>query len=127
MQYGCLGYIMRHEDYHNHALSNIYVQIARWCNQPGFYRNLSFWEFCYKNQTYWEKTTLGYKHDKPLKSYEEFIEDLHNGYYNEPNKICLPLKTACDFLDKFNEHKEELLEMYNYRLKYLKDPSLWAR
>ena len=106
MQYGCLGYIMRHEDYHNHELSNIYVQIARWCNQPGFYRNLSFWEFCYKNQTYWEKTTLGYKHDKPLKSYEEFQEDLKAGYYNAPNKICLPLKTACDFLDRFKEHKE---------------------
>lgn len=127
MQYGCLGYIMRHEDYHNHELSNIYVQIARWCNQPGFYRNLSFWEFCYKNQTYWEKTTLGYKHKKPLKSYEEFLEDLNNGYYDTPNKICLPLKTACDFLEKFKEHKEELLEMYRYRLKDLRDPSLWAR
>lgn len=127
MQYGCLGYIMRHEDYHNHPLNNIYVQLARWCNQPGFYRNLSFWEFCYKNQTYWEKTTLGYKHDKPLKSYEEFQEDLKAGYYDAPNKICLPLKTACDFLDKFEAHKEELLEMYNYRLKDLKDPSLWAR
>ena len=34
---------------------------------------------------------------------------------------------ACDFLEKFKEHKEELLEMYNYRLKDLKDPSLWAR
>ena len=127
MQYGCLGYIMRHEDYHNHPLNNIYVQLARWCNQPGFYRNLSFWEFCYKNQTYWEKSTLGYTHAKPLKTYEEFQEDLKAGYYNAPNKICLPLQTACDFLEKFKEHKEELLEMYNYRLKDLKDPSLWAR
>ena len=34
MSYGCLGYVMRHEDYKKHDLANIYVQIARWCNQP---------------------------------------------------------------------------------------------
>jgi len=127
MQYGCLPYIMRHEDYHNHPLSNIYVQIARWCNQPGFFRNLSFWDFCYKNQTYWEKSSLGYIHDKPQKTYDEFLEDLADGYYKEPNKITLPLKTALDFLEKYKEHKDELLEMFKYKLKDLKNPSLWAR
>ena len=59
MRYGCLPYIMRHEDYKKAPIANIYVQIARWCNQPGFFRNLSFWQFCYKNQTYWEEHTLG--------------------------------------------------------------------
>lgn len=126
MQYGCLGYIMRHEDYHNHPLSNIYVQIARWCNQPGFYRKMSFWEFCYKNQTYWEEHSLKIKVDKPIKSYEEFLQDHANGYYND-KKITRPLQTVLDFLDKFSEHKEELLEMFNYRLSDLKDPQLWAR
>lgn len=124
MQYGCLPYIMRHEDYHNHPLSNIYVQIARWCNQPGFFRNLSFWDFCYKNQTFWEKSTLGIT--TPPKTYEEFVEDYNNGYYSD-KKICLPLRTAIDFLEKFPEHKEELLEMYKYKLKDLKDPNLWKR
>lgn len=123
MQYGCFGYIMRHEDYHNHPMNNIYVQIARWCNQPAFFRNFSFWEFCYKNQTYYEKTTLKIT-SKPLKTYEEFMEDYKNGYYDD-KKICLPLKTAINFLEKYSEHKEELLEMYNYRLKDLKNPSLW--
>lgn len=80
MQYGCLGYIMRHEDYHNHELSNIYVQIARWCNQPAFYKKMSFWEFCYRNQTFWEEHTLGLN-VPPLKSYEEFLEDFKKGYY----------------------------------------------
>ena len=118
MQYGCLGYIMRHEDYHNHPLSNIYVQIARWCNQPGFYRNLSFWQFCYKNQTYWEEHTLGLQLKDKLKSYEDFLVDYNNGYYND-KKICLPLQTIISFLDKYSEHKKELLEMFNYRLKDL--------
>lgn len=31
MSYGCLGYVMRHADYENHRLGNIYTQIARWC------------------------------------------------------------------------------------------------
>ena len=126
MQYGCLGYIMRHEDYHNHPLNNIYVQIARWCNQPGFYRNLSFWEFCYKNQTYWEEHTLGLQVKDKVKSYENFLVDYKNGYY-EDKKICLPLKTVLNFLEKYSEHKEELLEMFNYKLKELVNPSLWNR
>ena len=79
MRYGCLPYIMRHEDYKKAPISNIYVQIARWCNQPGFYRNLSFWQFCYKNQTCWEEHTLGIAHDR-LKTYDEFIKDSNNRY-----------------------------------------------
>ena len=126
MQYGCLGYIMRHEDYHNHELSNIYVQIARWCNQPAFYKKMSFWEFCYRNQTFWEEHTLGLKIDKPLKSYEEFLEDYNNGYYND-KKICLPLKTVLLFLEKFNSHKTELLQMFNYRLRELENSDLWLK
>lgn len=93
MRYGCLPYIMRHEDYKKAPMPNIYVQIARWCNQPGFYRNLSFWQFCYKNQTYWEEHSLGLK-TSGLKSYEEFLIDYENGYYDEIG-LSTPLKDCC--------------------------------
>ena len=126
MQYGCFGYVMRHEDYHNHELSNIYVQLARWCNQPQFYRYMSFWEYCYRNQSFWEQKTLKRTDVPNLKSYEEFLEDRANGYYKDI-KICKPLNTLLEFLDKFPDHREELLEMFNYKLKELKDPSLWKR
>lgn len=125
MRYGCLGYIMRHEDYKKAPLPNIFVQIARWCNQPGFYRNLSFWEYCYKNQTYWEEHTLGIKHDR-LKSYEEFLKDLRNGYY-EDKKICLTLKTCHDFLESHKEHKKIFLSFFNMSFKQMINPSLWSR
>ena len=124
MQYGCLGYIMRHEDYHNHPLSNIYVQIARWCNQPQFYKKMSFWEFCYRNQTFWEEKTLKIDIKHPLKTYEGFLLDFNNGYYDD-KKLCRPLQTCLDFLEKFSDHKEELLEMFSYKMMELVDPHLW--
>lgn len=126
MQFGCFGYVMRHEDYHNHELSNIYVQLARWCNQPQFYRYMSFWEYCYRNQSFWEQRTLKRVDVPNIKSYEEFLVDYENGYYNDI-KICRTLQTLLDFLDRFDDHREELLEMFNYKLKDLKDPSLWKR
>lgn len=125
MRYGCLGYIMRHEDYKKSPLPNIYVQIARWCNQPGFYRNLSFWEYCYKNQTYWEEHRLGIKH-KRLKSYEEFLKDLNDGYYDD-KKICLTLKTCHDFLESHKNHKKLFLSFFNMSLKKMTNPTLWER
>lgn len=125
MRYGCLGYIMRHEDYKNSPMPNLYVQIARWCNQPGFYRNLSFWQFCYKNQTYWEEKTLGRKHDR-LKSYDEFIEDYKNGYFDEIT-MTTPLKTVFEFLNMFREHRKLFLRFFNLSFKQMIDPSLWER
>lgn len=126
MQYGCFGYVMRHADYLNHELSNIYVQIARWCNQPQFYRYMSFWEYCYRNQSFWEQKTR--KLDVPNQiSYEEFEERYKDGYYErDGNKLCKTMRTFVELLDKFPEHKTELLEMSHYKLKELVNPDLWA-
>lgn len=125
MRYGCLPYIMRHEDYKKAPIPNIYVQIARWCNQPGFFRNLSFWQFCYKNQTFWEEHTLGRKPTK-LKTYDEFLEDYNNGYYDEIG-ISTPLRTILDFLDQYKEHKKLFLSFFNMSFKQLINPVLWYR
>lgn len=125
MSYGCFGYVMRHEDYHNHDLSNIYVQIARWCNQPQFYRYMSFWEYCYRNQSYWEQNTL--RRDVPnIKSYDEFLADLKSGYYKDI-KICKTLKTCLAFIEKYKDRHKEVMEMFNYKLKQLEDPTLWTK
>jgi hypothetical protein len=125
MRYGCLGYIMRHEDYKQSPMPNIYVQIARWCNQPGFYRNLSFWQFCYKNQTYWEEHSLGIKHTR-LKTYEEFMQDYRNGYYEKVG-MSTPLKTVFDFLNRFSAHRSMFLKFFNMSFKSMTDSSLWHR
>lgn len=130
MTYGCVGYVMRHEDYHNAPISNFYVQIARWCNQQAFYKKMSFWEYCYRNQTYWEQHS-GFVVLKEIKSFHEFQRDYDNGYYNKEDsngkvrKICRTLQTALDVLDMFPEHYDEILEMFNYKMEDLINPDLW--
>lgn len=52
MKYGCLPYIMRYEYYKNSPWRTLYVQIARWCNQPQFFKKKSFRQFCEANQDY---------------------------------------------------------------------------
>lgn len=132
MQYGCVGYIMRHEDYHNSPIPNIYVQIARWCNQQAFYKKMSFWEYTYRNQTYWEQAA-GFEVPREIKSFEEFQRDYETGYYKREDsrrkvrKICRTLQTLLDVLDTYPEHRVELLEMFNYKMSELKDPNLWER
>lgn len=52
MKYGCLPYIMRYESYNDSPYREIYVALARWCNQPGIFKKMSFKEFCERNQDY---------------------------------------------------------------------------
>ena len=132
MQYGCIGYVMRHEDYHNSPNDNFYVQVARWCNQPAFYKKMSFWEYAYRNQTYWEQHA-GFEIQAERKPFEEFERDFQNGYYDREDargkvrKITRQLQTVLDVLEMFPQHREELLEMFNYKLENLRDPLLWER
>lgn len=49
MQYQCLPYIMRYESYKNSQFYGMYVNLARWCNQPNFFKKKSFREFCEAN------------------------------------------------------------------------------
>ena len=45
--------------------------------------------------------------------------------YGKVRKICKTLQTLLDTLKMFPRHREELLEMFNYKMFNLKDPSLW--
>jgi len=87
MEFGCLPYVMRHEDYKNAELRNIYVQIARWCNQPQFYKKLSFKEFVYRNQ-----------------------------YYTK-NGTCRTLITFLDFINTFKDREKEFLPYFDMKFE----------
>lgn len=54
-QYKCLPYIMRFQapdkaPWRTSENRDMYVSLARWCNQPSIFKRLSFREFCEKNQ-----------------------------------------------------------------------------
>ena len=125
MQYGCIGYVMRHEDYHNAPIANFYVQMARWCNQPAFYKKMSFWQYCYRNQSYWEQKML--KRQSPDQiSFDKFEQRLKEGFYERGKmKLCLPLKTLMAILELYPDHRKELLEMFNYKFSVLIDSKKW--
>lgn len=52
MEYGCLPYIMRFEAFHNSRFESLYTQVARWCNQPSFFKKMSFRQYCVRNEEY---------------------------------------------------------------------------
>lgn len=48
-RYQCLPYIMRYKDYIHSPFQGIYVNLARWCNQPSLFKKLTYREFCNKD------------------------------------------------------------------------------
>lgn len=46
MEYGCLPYVMRYKDFEISPYRGMYINIASWCNQPSFFRKMTFEEFC---------------------------------------------------------------------------------
>ena len=49
MQYKCIPYITRFEEYVKSPYKGMYINLARWCNQPSFFKKKSFREFCEAN------------------------------------------------------------------------------
>lgn len=45
MEYGCLPYVMRYKDYELSPYRGIYITASSWCNQPSFFRKMTFEEF----------------------------------------------------------------------------------
>ncbi|MDO4486952.1 MAG: hypothetical protein Q4C46_10240 [Bacillota bacterium] len=55
MEYQCLPYIMRYQNknespWKESKYRGMYVTMARWCNQPNFFKKKSFREYCEANQ-----------------------------------------------------------------------------
>lgn len=68
LKYGCLPYIMRHENYEKSPYRELFIQVARWCNQPRFLKKISFRQYCEACQRYHKSPGLGI----PYKAMTEF-------------------------------------------------------
>ncbi len=87
MIYGCLPYIMRYQDYKKSEFKSMYIQIARWCNQPQFIKKQSFRQFCEDNENYHKKHT------------------------KNPTKFCSCYQTMLDFESKHPEIAKEYFDL----------------
>lgn len=79
MRYNCLPYIMRHENYNNSPYRGTYVNLARWCNQPNFYKKKSYREFCETNQKYSKKLCAAMRY---LQEFENKYPEISKKYFD---------------------------------------------
>ena len=136
MRYGCLPYIMRHQYYQKSKYRGLYTQLARWCNQPQFFKKKSFAEFCIANQEY-------SKSNKNCASYQAYIDfkkdrpDIAKRFFDMRYDEMIATRTISSFgrlndtvpcifcenpgmLDKvFVSEKKTIIDYYSGRLDQL--------
>ncbi len=82
MRYGSIPYIMRYESYKTSKLKNIYIELARWCNQPNFFKKMSFREFCVANQNYKKDKSKNCSAYQALIDFEASYPDIAKKYFD---------------------------------------------
>lgn len=82
MKYDCIPYIMRYESYKFCRWRSLYVNIARWCNQPNFFKKKSFREFCEANQAYHKNRETLCSAYKAMTEFEREFPDIAARYFD---------------------------------------------
>lgn len=82
MEFGCLPYIMRYEDYKNSNFRGMYIQMARWCNQPQFFKKKSFRQFCEANQDYHKNPDTQCASYRAMLDFEKKYPDIAKKYFD---------------------------------------------
>lgn len=87
MRYRCLPYIMRYQNknetpWQNSKYRGMYITMARWCNQPSFFKKKSFRQYCEANQALVK--TKGYicSSMKALMDFEEEFPEIAEKYFD---------------------------------------------
>jgi hypothetical protein len=75
MRYRCLPYIMRFEGWQESEFKGMYINLARWCNQPDFFKKKSFREYCEANGE--NSSTMKY-----LRLFERKHPDIAKKYFD---------------------------------------------
>lgn len=95
MRYGCLPYIMRHESYKTSKYRSLYTQLARWCNQPQFFKKKSFRQFCIANQEYHKNKETNCSAYQSMLDFEKEFPDIAAMFfdlrYDEENEYTISL------------------------------------
>lgn len=91
-KYNFKPYIMRFEKYKESPFYGTYVNLACWCNQPSLFNNLSYNDFCIKDdmrKSKGQKTSATYRYYQDL--IDEHDEEINN-YFN-----IVPSSTRLDY------------------------------
>lgn len=91
MQYGCLPYIMRFNRYEESPYRGMYINLARWCNQPSFFKKKSFREYCIANGE--NSSTMKYA-NKFEKDFPDIAANYYDLKYEKLNKYSKEIKKA---------------------------------
>jgi len=75
MSYRCIPYIMRYDGWDLTDLRGMYINLARWCNQPDFFKKKSFREYCEANGE--NSATMDY-----LRSFEAKCPEVGKNYFD---------------------------------------------
>ena len=75
MRFRCLPYIMRYERWAFSEFKGMYINIARWCNQPDFFKKKSFREYCEANGEF--SSTMRY-----LRAFEKQYPEVARRYFD---------------------------------------------
>lgn len=82
MEFGCLPYLMRYEDYKRSPFRSLYVNLARWCNQPKFFKKMSFRQFCEACQKYHKTPNTMCAAYKSMVDFEALFPDISRRYFD---------------------------------------------
>lgn len=77
MRYHALPYIMRYADYEQSPYRGIYITVARWCNQPAYFKKRSFREYCERCLQFGAKSPMRY-----LEEFERENPDIAGEYFD---------------------------------------------
>ena len=105
MKHGCLPYIMRFEEYNNSRFKSLYTQLARWCNQPGFFKKMSFRQYCVRNEEYHQ----GIQHLTPKGKYNKKLK-IPRGMRLK-DSYCSCYQTMLDFEAEFPEIAKKYFDL----------------
>ena len=76
MEYGCIPYIMRFERYKESPYKDMYVTLARWCNQPSMFKKKSFRTYCLDTKGQTEASA------RYFRKYEENHKEIAKQYFD---------------------------------------------
>lgn len=87
MRYQCLPYIMRYQNknempWKNSKYRGMYITMARWCNQPSFFKKKSFRQYCEANQALVKTKDHICSSMKALLDFENEYPEVANEYFD---------------------------------------------